>query len=132
MGAGDGIAQAQDGHPAEQRDMQLLGYHDLQTRSAYQPVIHNQGGRWVAYIGHHGGEKPNPLTGRSEWSGTSILDVTDPRNPVYLAHIPGAPGQDEAGGAAMARVCDGKDLPRGGGPGKTYLLRTLGNLAHEV
>ena len=128
----DGAAQEPAGHPAEQRDMQLVGYHDLQTRSAYQPVIHNQGGRWVAYVGHHGGQKLNPLTNSNEWNGTSILDVTDPRNPVYLAHIPGAPGEAEAGGAAMARVCDGKDLPRGGGPGKTYLLRTLGNLAHEV
>ena len=44
------------------------GHHDLQARSAYQPTIHNQGGRWIAYIGHHGGThgvpKPrNPLTG---------------------------------------------------------------------
>ena len=31
----------------------------------------------------------------------------------------------------MARVCDGKTLPRGARE-KTYLLRTLGNLAHEV
>lgn len=31
----------------------------------------------------------------------------------------------------MVRVCDGKILPKGD-PAKTYLLRTLGNLAHEV
>ncbi len=31
----------------------------------------------------------------------------------------------------MARVCDGKTLPRGARE-KTYLLRTLGNLAHEI
>jgi len=31
----------------------------------------------------------------------------------------------------MARVCDGKTLPRGARE-KIYLLRTLGNLAHEI
>lgn len=90
---------------AEQHDMRLVGQHDLQARSAYQPVIHRQGGRWIAYVGHHGGRKPNPLTGREELNGTSILDVTDPRAPRYLAHIPGAPGEAEAGGASMVRVC---------------------------
>ena len=53
---------------AEAKDMALVGYNDLQARSAYQPTIHSQGGRWIAYIGHHGGTKEipkprNPLTG---------------------------------------------------------------------
>jgi hypothetical protein len=117
---------------AEEHDMRLVGHNDLQARSAYQPVIHKQGARWIAYIGHHGGQRLNPLTGNVEWSGTSVVDVTDPRAPQYLAHIPGASGQAEAGGAQMVRVCDGADLPRGISGGKTYLLRTLGNLAHEI
>jgi hypothetical protein len=116
---------------AEQRNMRLVGYDDLQARSAYQPVITRQGDRWIAYIGHHGGQRLNPLTGQTELSGTSIVDVTDPARPHYLHHIPGAPGEAEAGGASMVRVCGGKELPRGV-PGKTYLLRTLGNLAHEI
>jgi hypothetical protein len=116
---------------AEQRNMRLVGYDDLQARSAYQPVITRQGDRWIAYIGHHGGQRLNPLTGQNELNGTSIVDVTDPARPRYLHHIPGAPGEAEAGGASMVRVCGGKELPRGV-PGKTYLLRTLGNLAHEV
>jgi hypothetical protein len=45
----------------EMHDMQLVGYNDLQARSAYQPVIHRQGDRWIAYIGHFG-TQPNPLT----------------------------------------------------------------------
>jgi hypothetical protein len=117
--------------PAESGNMRLVGVHDLQARSAYQPVVHKQGERWIVYIGHHGGLKPNPLTGRDELNGTSIVDVTDPRHPAYLHHIPGAPGEAEAGGAAMVRVCDGKGLPKGD-PAKTYLLRTFGNLAHEI
>jgi hypothetical protein len=117
-------------------NMKLVGYNDLQGRSAYQPVIHEQDGHWIAYIGHHGGTtanpKPlNPLTGKHEDNGTSIVDVTDPRHPKYLHHIPGAAGLYEQGGAQMVRVCDGKTLPKGD-PKKTYLLRTFGNSAHEI
>jgi hypothetical protein len=121
---------------AEARDMVLVGYHDLQARSAYQPLVREQNGRWIAYIGHHGGTekiaKPlNPLTGNPEFNGTSILDVTDPRAPRYLAHIPGEEGLGESGGAQMVRVCSGKELPKGD-PAKFYLLRTFGNSAHEI
>jgi hypothetical protein len=123
------LAHAQ--HPASASNMSLVGYSDLQSRSAYQPVIHESRGRWIAYVGHHGGSNLNPLSGRAEDNGTSIVDVTDPRNPRYLAHIPGEPGEGETGGAQMVRVCSGKDLPKGD-PAKVYLLRTFGNLAHEV
>jgi hypothetical protein len=120
----------------EARDMTLVGYSDLQGRSAYQPTIHAQNGRWIAYIGHHGGTdaepKPlNPLSGQREFNGTSLIDVTDPRHPKYLAHIPGEEGLAEAGGAQMVRVCDGKMLPKGD-PKAVYMLRTFGNSAHEV
>jgi len=124
-----GVARAQ--HPASASNMALVGQHDLQARSAYQPVVHEQGGRWIAYVGHHGGVAVNTVTGQREDSGTSILDVTDPRNPRYLAHIPGEPGLGEQGGAQMVRVCSGRQLPKGD-PTKVYLLRTLGNLAHEI
>src|SRR3954447_27045024 len=81
----------------EAKDMALVGYNDLQGRSAYQPSIHQQNGRWIAYIGHHGGTeanpKPlNPITGQNEFNGTSIVNVTDPKHPKYLAHIPGEEG----------------------------------------
>jgi len=118
-------------HPASASNMNLVGYNDLQSRSAYQPVVHAQGGRWIAYIGHHGGKALNAVSGRAEDNGTSIVDVSDPRNPRYLAHIPGEPGQGETGGAQMARVCDGRSLPKGD-RAKVYLLRTFGNAAHEV
>jgi hypothetical protein len=126
MAAGPASAQQ-----AEERNMRLVGQDDLQARSAYQPVIHRQGDRWIAYVGHHGGSRLNALAGRTELNGTSIVDVTDPRRPRYLHHIPGAAGEAEAGGASMVRVCGGKTLPRGN-PAATYLLRTLGNLSHEV
>src|SRR5215470_14202667 len=120
----------------EANDMALVGTHDLQARSAYQPTIHLQSGRWIAYIGHHGGTqevpKPlNPLTGAHEPSGTSLLDVTDPHQPKFLAHIPGEEGLAEQGGAQMVRVCDGRSLPKADA-GAVYMLRTFGNSAHEI
>src|SRR5438445_418207 len=75
----------------EKSNMQVAGYNDLQARSSYQPTIHQQGGRWIAYIGHHGGSQMNPMTGQQEYNGTSLLDVTDPAHIRYLAHIPGEP-----------------------------------------
>jgi len=124
-----GVAVAQ--HGAASSNMTLLGYEPLAGRSAYQPVIHRQGERWIAYVGHHGGKTQNPLTGRAEDNGTSIIDVTDPRKPRLVAHIPGEPGDGETGGAQMVRVCSGADLPKAD-KSKVYLLRTFGNLGHEV
>ncbi len=114
--------------------MTLLGTNDLQGRSAYQPSIHKQGERYIAYIGHHGGAAVNSLTGQHENNGTSIVDVTDPAHTKYLAHIPGevgTPGKPEAGGAQMTRLCDGNVLPHAD-PHKVYLLRTFGGASHEI
>ena len=121
------------GDPPEARNMRLVGMNDLQARSAYQPTIHKQGDRYIAYIGHHGGTpevpKPlNPLTGQAEFNGTSIIDVTDPAKPKYLFHIPGQEGNFEAGGAQMVRVCDGSALPKGD-RNAVYLLRSFGGAA---
>src|SRR5207245_4294349 len=86
-------------NPANQQsawNAELAGHSDLQGRSAYQPIIINENGREIAYVGHHTGKMPNPLTGAVEGNGTSIVEVTDPAKPRYLAHIPGpAEGGDE-------------------------------------
>ena len=135
-----GFAGAQTTQPpsaiqkkARASNMDLVGYNDLQNRSAYQPIVQKQGDRWIAYIGHHGGEGLNPLTGKTEPNGTSIVDVTNPKQPKYLFHIPGEPKnrEGEAGGASMVRVCSGNDLPHGV-RGKFYLLRAYGNSSHEI
>ncbi|MGZ5830020.1 MAG: LVIVD repeat-containing protein, partial [Xanthobacteraceae bacterium] len=131
------IAQQQKvGDPPEAKNMRLVGYNDLQGRSAYQPTIAKQGDRYIAYIGHHGGTddvpKPkNPITGQPEFNGTSIVDVTDPAHPKYLKHIPGLEGNYEAGGGQMTRVCAGASLPKGD-KNKFYLLRVFGGQAHEI
>ncbi len=124
------------GDPPEAQNMRLVGYDDLQARSAYQPTIHRQGNRYIAYIGHHGGTNRvaapvNPMTGKAEFNGTSIVDVTDPVHPKYLAHIPGAEGLFEDGGAQMVRVCDGAAFYKAD-PKAVFMLRPFGNEAHEV
>jgi hypothetical protein len=126
--------QVQAQHGSTSNNMALVGFNDLQNRSAYQPLVHQQGRRWIAYIGHHGGSALNPLTGNMENNGTSIVEVTDPANPVYLRHLPGPSGVGEAGGAQMVRVCNGTDLP-GVTPDDiegVFLLRAFGDSAHQV
>src|SRR2546425_8994353 len=83
---GGALAQSQNaGHVAQHKNMRLVGLNDLQGRSAYQPIVHEQGGRSIAYIGHHGGEAANPLNNNVVVkNGTSIVDVTDPRRQRYL------------------------------------------------
>ena len=121
------------GPEGAQWNMELAGHNDLQGRSAYQPIIISQDGRFIAYVGHHAtAHSPvNALTGKPEPSGTSIVDVTDSAHTRYLAHIPGPSGSDESGGAQMVRVCSGSVLPKGV-KGKWYLLRPRGNQAHEI
>jgi len=103
-----------------------LGHNDLQGRTTYQTTVHAQSGRFIAYAGHFNGSMPNPMTGVMETNGTSIVDVTDPGHPVYLKHLPASNG-----GARMAKLCEGSDLPHGTA-GHTYLLRENGAKAHEV
>ena len=115
----------------EASNMRLVGWSDLQARSAYQPVIQRQGSRYIAYVGHHGGLRVDPQSGKEVQNGTSIVDVTDPARPRYLTHIPGDTGAGEAGGAQMVRICNGTELPKAD-RAKVYMLRSYGNTAHEV
>jgi hypothetical protein len=118
-------AQEEEGHGEEAKNTRLLGHNDLQARSAYQPIVQRQGDRWIAYVGHHDGTAFNPLTGQVEINGLSIVDVTTPRRPFYLFHIP------SVGGSQMVQTCTGDELP-GGEAGKVYLLRTDGDAGHDV
>jgi hypothetical protein len=120
-------------------DIRLVGRDDLQARSAYQPVVHAYGERRILFVGHHAGEALNPLSGRLERNGLSILDVTDPAAPKYLAHMP--PTGPDASGTQHVQVCDAGALPRVDGQtvdapaadrAKVYAIRTNGQLSYEV
>jgi hypothetical protein len=111
------------------RNMRLVGYHDLQARSAYQPIVHAYGDRRILFVGQHAGERMNPATGEMETNGMSILDVTDPSSPIMLRHVP--PTGDQANGTQHVQVCNGADLPNGD-PSRVYLVRTNGLLSYEL
>ena len=128
------LTAAQQPRPAqaEKRNMELVGFHDLQARSAYQPIIHRQGEPYIAYVGHHGGAALNPLTGQRRRQRH-----VDPRRhepeaaAVPRAHSRRSRATARPGGAQMVRVCDGSQLPRAD-KSKVYLLRTRGNTGHEI
>src|SRR2546425_1012945 len=137
VGTGRFAAADHEGHA--HHDMKLVGTNDLQARSTYQPTLHKYGnGRYVLFTGHHAlGTNPvtglplpsfNPLTGKNEENGVSIVDVTDPKRPVLLFHLPVPNGQ--GGGAQMVRVCDGNTLPIH--DNKVYMVRTYSDSAHEI
>ena len=116
-------------------NMKVEGFNDNQGRPIYQPLVVNQNGREILYLGNLGGNLLNPLTGKVEPNGTSIIDVTDVAQPKFLFHIPGPSGPVANAGSQMVRVCSGSVLPHGE-KGKWYLLRTFGNVgpdeAHQI
>ena len=114
---------------ADARNMRLVGYHDLQARSAYQPVVHAYGDRRILFVGQHAGESLNPETGLIEVNGLSILDVTDPSSPTLLKHLP--PTGLEASGSQHVQICDGDVLPEGD-PDRVYMVRTNGLIGYEM
>ena len=77
-------------------------------------------GSWV-YVGHHesywdGKPKMNPITGKDEWNGTSILNVDDPSKPTLVWHIPNDSNRNSRG---VSVVYDYKF----DGSGRDYLIR---------
>ena len=116
-------------------NMKVEGFNDNQGRPIYQPLVVDQHGRQILYLGNLAGNLLNPLTGKVEPNGTSIIDVTDVHHPKFLFHIPGPAGTVGNAGAQMVRVCGGDVLPHGE-KGKWYMLRAFGNVgpdeAHQI
>src|SRR5262245_7212716 len=76
------------------QNVRLVGYNDLQGRTALVVTTKSDSmnGNWV-YVGHHesfrdGKPLMNPITGKMEFNGTSILEVSDPAHPRLVWHIP--------------------------------------------
>lgn len=109
-------------------NMQVVGFQDNQGRaSSDDGWIENQNGRYIAYAADNPGSALNPLTGRIEKNGTSLIDVTDPAHPRFLSHIPAESG----GGATHVAVCGGNTLPHGE-RNHWYLLRHDGETNQEI
>jgi len=103
-------------------NVRLVGYSDLQGRESLVVTALSDpaNGSWV-YVGHHesywdGKPKVNPITGKEEWNGTSILNVDDPANPKYVWHIP---NEADRNSRSTSVVYDYKH----DGSGRDYLIR---------
>ena len=71
---------------------EVLGYHDLNGRPAFKLAMQEMNGRWYLYLAHL-------------WhQGWSILDVTDPTAPHFIAFLPGP----ENTWTIQIQVADGK------------------------
>lgn len=85
------------------QNVRLVGHHDLQGRESLVVTTKSDpaNGSWV-YVGHHESfwdQKPklNPITGKMEWNGTSILDIADPSKPTLVWHIPNETNKNSRG-----------------------------------
>jgi hypothetical protein len=103
-------------------NVRLVGYNDLQGREALVVTTKSDpvNGSWV-YVGHHESywdNKPklNPIIGKLEWNGTSILDVADPAKPRYVWHIPNEENRNSRGVSVVYDYTFD-------GSGKDYLIR---------
>ena len=94
---------------AEALNVRLVGHSDLQGRESLQVVVKGN----YAYIGHHRGREMNPMTGALESNGTTILEVSNPRQPRVIKHIPGVEGAESRAVQVVEKYFDGRD----------YLLR---------
>ena len=74
---------------AEQENVVLVGHNDLQGREALQVTARSEPGNGeYVYVGFHAGRHANPLTGKDEFNGTMIIDISDPTDPTTVAHLP--------------------------------------------
>jgi hypothetical protein len=92
-------------HAVEARNVRLIGYCDLQGRETLQVSLKGN----YAYAGHHRGNEFNPLTNKVESNGTSIVDVSDPKEPKIVKHIAGYKGSESRAVQVVEKYFDGRD-----------------------
>ena len=110
-------AHAINGMPSsgEKQNMKLVGYNDLQGRESLQVTTKGD----FVFVGHH--NRPgrasthyNPLTETYEQNGTTILNISDPRNPILVVHIPNETNRNSR---SASPVYDFKES------GRDYMIR---------
>jgi hypothetical protein len=115
-------AAAVDPYSDGAQNVRLAGYNDLQGRTALVVTTKSDpaNGNWV-YVGHHesfrdGKPLLNPITGKMEFNGTSILEISDPAHPKLVWHIPNETNRNSR---SVSVVYDYKF----DGSGHDYLIR---------
>jgi len=115
-------ATAPDPLAEDAQNVRLVGHHDLQGRTALVVTTKSDpaNGNWV-YVGHHDAfrdDQPllNPITGKMEFNGTSILETSDPSKPRLVWHIPNETNRNSRG---VFVVYDYQH----DGSGRDYLIR---------
>ncbi|HEY5528310.1 MAG TPA: hypothetical protein VIL51_02530, partial [Thermoleophilia bacterium] len=75
------------------KNIEVLGYSDLDGKPGFQMAMQEVAGRYYLYLAHF------------KHSGWTIMDVTDPSKPEYLKFVP---GPDKAGQVTLKiQVADG-------------------------
>jgi hypothetical protein len=105
LGAGFVLLPQRLAFAVEAKSVRLVGYSDLQGRDTLQVSLKGN----YAYVGHHRGNEFNPLTHQVEPNGTTILDVSNPKEPRIVKHIPGYKGSESRAVHPVEKYFDGKD-----------------------
>ena len=102
-------------HESFAKNVELVGYHDLDNKPGFQMAMQEVDGRYYLYLGHF------------RDSGWTILEVTDPTNPRYVKFVPGPdkPSQvtiklQVADGLMITSLCGGMPLFDGKPAGGAY------------
>jgi hypothetical protein len=105
LGGGLGPFLQRQAYAVEAKNVRFVGYSDLQGRDTLQVSLKGN----YAYVGHHRGTEFNPLTNQVEPNGTTILDVSNPKEPRIVKHIPGYKGSESRAVHPVEKYFDGKD-----------------------
>src|SRR5438093_1119369 len=132
VGAGRANARDDDDRGVEAKNMKLVGFNDLQARSAYQPIVHEQGGRSIAYLGSDGTGLATATPSFPNWRTTrmtQIFDLSNPADPKFIRNYglvgqqPGATGANPTGVHGMIEL--GDRLYFGHGTGSNGIMQIV-------
>ena len=114
-------------------NMKVVGFNDNQGRpSSDDGWIENENGRYILYMTDSGGSAYNPLTGKVEGNGTSLIDVTYPNNPVFLWHIPASQGSSSHVAVCGSNTLNSAPSKPGLPANHWYIVRHNGSIDQEV
>src|SRR5262245_31373875 len=119
-------------------NVKLVGYNDMQGRQGLVVTTKSDpaNGNWV-YVGLTPNDRNdpqasddaevndqpilNPITGKMEYNGTAILEISDPANPKFVWHIPNDEPHVNSRSVSVAYHYKFNSDP----PGHDYLIRSF-------